>query len=366
MTTILGHAFAAALAVSGLSHHTNSPVLVARQNPPLETGQEQPTGGGPQNKNAFNPQLSMVTDFRWNAVDSDKSSRKRAYLKEAELGFASDVDPFLKAEAYISVADEDGESKAEVEEAFGKYTNLGRGLSGKFGKIAAAIGRVQRNHADQLNWMDYPLMVQKFLGDEGLRAGGGSLSYLLPGEHFHEFTLEALDSNGKGIFSGGNGGAPTVVGAYRTFVDFNENASAQFGLSYATGQSPIVGKRSDLLAAEFTYKLQPGGTGRSLVFETEAFSGKQGGDADRKIGAFAALTYELKPRLYATLKSDYVETPGSSEILRAFSFGATLKVTEFHFWRAEFQRIESNIASSRNVLNVQFQWVIGAHPAHKY
>lgn len=323
----------------------------------------------PQNKNAFNPQISLVTDFRWNAIDSDPETRKRAYLKEAELGLASDVDPFLRAEAYIAFADEDGETHAEVEEAFGRYNNLGRGLSAKFGKFAAAIGRVQRNHADQLNWLDYPFVVQDVLGDEGMRAGGVSLSYLFPGDRFNELTFEAFDSHDIGIFGGANAGAPTFVGAYRTFFDFGEDASAQLGFSYANGPSRSgeeERKRSQLFAAEVTYKWRPGGQGRSLDFEAEAFWSRPG-DADRtSFGAFAALTVEVRPRLFAYAKYDYSEIPGTEDIRRGWSLGATLKVTEFHHWRAEFQRVESNFAAARNLLNVQFQWAIGAHPAHRY
>lgn len=334
---------------------------------PVAPTPEPPQRPAASSKNAFNPQISLVTDFRWAAVNSDPTVRKRGYFKEAELGFASDVDPFLRAEAYISFADEDGETVAEVEEAFGRYNNLGRGLSAKFGKIAGAIGRVQRNHADQLSWLDYPFMVQDFLGDEGLRAGGGSISYLVPGERFHEFTLEAMDAHSQGIFAGNaTSASPVFLGAYRTFFDFGEDRSAQFGVSYANGPSAVANKRSSLGAAEFTYKWQPGTPGKSMTIEAETYWGQQGGTPGTKFGGFAAVTYEVRPRLFATAKYDYSETPGSTDIRRGYSLGATLRVTEFHHWRVEFQHVLSNFAPARNVLNFQFQWLIGAHPAHKY
>lgn len=362
---LLGKSLAAAFASATLAH-APAPSPAPQDPPETPVAAPQQPAPAPQSKSFFNPQMALVTDFRWTAIDSDKTVRKRGFLKEAELALASDVDPFLRAEAYIAFADEDGDPVAEVEEAFGRYNNLGKGLSAKFGKIAAAIGRVQRNHADQLNWMDYPLMVQDFLGEEGLRAGGGSLSYLVPGNRYHEFTLEALDANGKGIFAGSNSGSPTIVGAYRTFFDFSEDASAQVGLSYATGPSPVPNKHSQLLATEFTYKFQPGTVGKSLNLEAEGYWGKQGGDSDTKFGGFAALTYEFRPRLFGYVKYDYSEIPGTNDTRRGWSVGSTLKVTEFHQWRAEFQRIDSNFADGRNILNLQFQWIIGAHPAHKY
>lgn len=320
----------------------------------------------PQSKNFFNPQISLVTDFRGNLVNSDESERKRWFFKEAELALAADVDPFLRAEVYIAFADEDGDAIAEIEEAFGRYNNLGSGLSAKFGKIAAAIGRVQRNHVDQLNWMEYPFIVTDVLGEEGLRAGGGSISYLFPGDHFHELTLEALDSHDLGIFGGSDAGKPTVVGAYRTFFDFTLDSSAQLGLSYANGPAPGSIDRSQLFAAEFTYKWQPGEPGKSLNLETEAYWSRLGGTADTKFGMFAGLTYEVRPRLFGYVRYDYSEIPGTEDLHRGWTFGATFRVTEFHFWRLEYQRIERNFGSSQNLLNLQFQWVIGAHPAHKY
>lgn len=360
MVLSIGNSVAAALAMASAS----SP-LKPVQDPPAQDPAPAPAPAQ-QSKNYFNPQISLVTDFRWTAHDSDNTVRKRAFLKEAELALAADVDPFLKAEAYIAFADENGEAIAEIEEAFGRYTNLGPGLSAKFGKIAAAIGRVQRNHADQLNWLDYPFMVQDFLGDEGLRAGGASISYLFPGDKFNELTFEALDAPNEALFSRAHAGSPVFVGAYRTFFDFSDDASAQLGLSYANGPSTLSNRRSDLIAAELTYKWQPGTPGRSLNFESEAYWGKSGADPDRKFGAFAALTYQLRPRIFGYLKYDYSETPNSTDIRKGWTVGSTLQVTEFHHWRVEFQSIQSNFAANRTVLNLQFQWIIGAHPAHKY
>lgn len=324
-------------------------------------------GGAVQLGNAFNPQISLVTDSRWNAIDNDSSSNKRVFVKEAEVGLAADVDPYLRAEAYISFADVDGSTEVDAEEVFARYNNLGRGLSLKFGKIAAALGRVQRNHADQLNWMDYPFFVQDMLGDEGLRAGGGSLSYLIPGQRFNEITVEGLDAPDSNLFVGAHGGAPVLVGHYRTFFDFSEDASAQLGISYANGPGGPGNRRSNLVGLDWTYKWTPGSAGKSMVIEAEAFWAKPGmPGTGTAFGGFAAATYQLRPRLFGTLKYDYSETPSSSDIRRGLTAGVTLRPTEFHHWRIEFQRVDSNFAPTRNLLNLQFQWVIGAHPAHKY
>lgn len=349
-----------------------APALGTQEAPPAQEVAPPPPPPPAQAKslNSFNPQISLITDFRWEVADNAPGAERRIYMKEAELGLAADVDPYLKAEAYIAFHDEDGETVAEVEEAFGKYNNLGPGLSAKFGIIAGAIGRVQRNHADQQNWLDFPLVIQDFLGEEGLRAGGASLSYLLPGEKFHELTFEVMDTKDEGLFAGAHSGAPAFIGHYRTFFDFSEDASAQVGLTYANGPGGFKRNRSQLFGVDLTYKFQPGTRGKSLVFESEAYWGKPGErtgqPSDSVFGTFAALTYQFAPRLFGTLKYDYSEIPFTSDKHSAWSLGATLKVTEFHHWRAMFQTISSNFAPRQDRLTLQFQWNIGAHPAHKY
>ncbi|MBL8060210.1 MAG: hypothetical protein JNK63_05795 [Chthonomonas sp.] len=311
----------------------------------------------------FNPQISLVSDFRSRFANSQEGGEKLSELKELELGLAADVDPFLRAEAYIAFAREDGENIVEVEEAFATYSRLGRGLTAKFGKIAGAVGRVQRNHADQQNWLDYPYAIQDILGEEGLKAPGASLSYLLPGDRFHEFTLEALVPDESPIFMGSDNGKPVVIGHYRTFFDFSEDLSAQLGATYAQG--PNESTRSTLYGLDYTMKFQPG-SGNAWTFEAEALWAKPGSGAETAFGMFAAGTVQLSKTLFGTVKWDQSEIPGTDSWRRGWTVGLTLRPTEFHHWRLQFQDMQTNFGESRRTLDLQFQWMIGAHPAHKY
>lgn len=358
----LSPAIAAALAMSNPSTPSKWTLNIRQEPAATQNSPKAQSGLG-----SFAPEISLITDFRAVLGGNVPEDEKTADLKEAELGIAADVDPYLRAEAYIAFAKEDGESVVEIEEAFGRYSNLGRGVSAKFGKIAAAIGRVQRNHADQQSWLDYPLVIQDFMGEEGFRAGGASLSYLLPGDAFHEFTLEALDGRDTPLFAGSKSTTPTWVGRYRTFFDFGESSSMLVGASFANGPSGDSNRRATIYGADLTYKWQPGTKGKSAQFEAEAYWADPGvPGTDTAFGAFAALTYEVRPKLHLTAKYDYSEIPGTSDIRNGLSFGATLKVTEFHHWRAEWKTIGSNFDKARNVFTLQFQWAIGAHPAHKY
>ncbi len=319
-----------------------------------------------KNPNAFNPQMAIIGDFRGTLRDTSDEERKFDF-NEIELNFAADVDPFAKAFLVIAIANEDGETITEVEEGFLTYSNLAKGLSGKVGKIAAAIGRVQRNHSDQLEFLEYPFVIQDTLGDEGLRAGGASFSYLFPGDRFHELTVELLDPAEDGpLFMGSSLANPVWIGHYRTFFDFSEDLSAQLGATYAGGPNGEDGT-ANLYGADYTMKWSPGSKGKSAILEAEAYwSNPNSKGRATTFGGFASLSYQIMPRWFLTAKGDYSELPGTEDIRRGTSLGVTYRLSEFQHWRLEFQRITSNFEDSRNVLTLQFQWLIGKHPAHKY
>lgn len=339
-------------------------------------------GGERQNPSYFNPQMAIVGDFAAVLQDDGlpEGERRHADFREIEFGFKADADPFLTVEAYISVAKENDETKVEAEEVFGRYNRLSRGLQAKVGKIAAAFGRVQRNHADQLNYLNYPAPLRDLLGDEGLRAPGASLAYLFPGDRFFEVTAETFDVGDEGPVFNGGGTDRLGYGAHaKTFFDFSADTSAQLGLSYLNGPGRDTSRRGNAFGVDFTAKWQPGQKGRSAVFEGEAFWAKRPEGGDRKLGWFARLAYEVTPKGFLTLGYDFSELPfveaekmgalgkSSGDLERkGWIAGFTYKVTEFHHWRLEWERVKSNFEDTRKLLTFQFQWVIGAHPAHKY
>lgn len=361
LTFGIGKALAALAALQGAV----SPHLAAgiQETKPGESAGAQSSRTNP---GYFNPQMAIVGDFRA-TLDDNSGDKRHADINELEFGFAGDVDPFLKVTVIAALAKEDGEWLFEPEEAFGQYNKLGRGFTAKFGKFAGAIGRVGRNHPDQLDYLDYPLVLQDTLGDEGLRRPGGSLSYLMPGDRFNELTLELLDAGDEGpFFNTSSLNSPVYVGRYRTFFDFTEDLSGQFGASYANGPTNGSTKRGDLYGLDYTMKWRPGSKGKSANLETEAYWSKPGNASKRTFGAFARVAYEIAPRYFLTAGLDYSEIPGTEDLHRGYLAGLTYKLTEFEHWRLEFQRVTSNFEPERHMLTLQFQWLIGAHPAHKY
>ncbi len=337
---------------------------LARAHAQDSKGGGEPPPPPPTQGSSSNPGISLV--FNMGADLGDKVDGQRtADFREIEFGFASDVDPHLKAQAFISVAKENGETVVDVEEAFGQYSNFGHGLSAKFGKIKGAIGRTNRNHEDQLEYLHFPFAIQDILGDEGLRAVGGSISYLFPTKQFHELTFEMVDADDGPLFKSSDADTMVSIAHYRTFFDFGQDLSAQLGATYANG--PNMQNRASLYGFDYVMKWHPGRVGRSAMLESEAYWSDPGSPgSDKKFGAFAALTYEFMPRWFATFKADYGEIPETTNVHRQFSGVLTYKLTEFEHWRIQWDHVTSNFDSAKNYLSLQFQFLIGKHPAHKY
>lgn len=344
----------------------------AMQDPIPPTPEPEPVA---QDRPLSNIQMSIVFDTRAVLAHPDRDER-HVRVNEIEFGFASEVDPFWTAEAYIALHrhhphEKDGKGEEEeysvdIEEAFARYGGFGRGLDGKLGKFKAAIGRTNRNHRDQYEFLDLPLVLADLLGEEGLAAPGASISYLLPTDRFNEITLEILDPDDGPLFSGARLDDPLVVARYRTFFDFNADTSAQIGFSYATGPT-MDGDSSHLYGADLAMKFQPGMRGGSWILEAEAYGSNSGmAGAGSTFGGFAAMTYEFMPRWFGTVKADYSELPGTTDIHRAIGLGVTYKATELQHLRLEWQRVTSNFDDDHNLLTFQFQYLIGKHPAHKY
>jgi hypothetical protein len=321
----------------------------------------------PQTQNVFNPDMGVVFNFAARLADSEGASGRRAAMREIELGLAGDVDPYLRTEAYIAFAsplDED-EGEVEVEEAFGVYTGLSRGSEIKVGKIAGALGRINRNHVDQLDFFDYPAIVTEVFGEEGLRAPGLSWAYLFPGERFSELTIEALVPADGPLFTGSDTGKPVLLGHFRTFFDFTRDWSGQLGFSYGTG--PMDGGTTSVYGADFVAKLRPEGTGNSIVLESEAYWYEAGAPGSTlRHGHFASVAMQLSPRLWFGARYDKVQLPDGSDTLKAYTGGLTYKLTEFQLVRLEYQHQDWRFMNSRNQIVLQVQWLIGPHRAHKY
>ena len=98
-------------------------------------------------------------------------------LHESEAAFQAVVDPYARADFFISF----GEEGVNVEEGFITLTSLPGGLLTKVGKMRAAFGKVNSLHNHVLPWADRPLVIGNLVGGEdGINDAGISVARLIP------------------------------------------------------------------------------------------------------------------------------------------------------------------------------------------
>ncbi|HEX7252079.1 MAG TPA: hypothetical protein VF376_04285, partial [Thermoanaerobaculia bacterium] len=155
--------------------------------PPPAPAPAPPTGGASQTSNYFNPSISVIGNFLGVVGHNPVENLPNASLRESELGLQAVVDPYARADFFISF----GESGVEVEEGYVTFTSLPWQLLAKVGRMRVSFGKINTLHLHVLPWPDEPLTVVNLLGgEEGWKGTGVSLGRIipLPADTFSELT----------------------------------------------------------------------------------------------------------------------------------------------------------------------------------
>ncbi|HEU4725316.1 MAG TPA: hypothetical protein VFU59_08470, partial [Candidatus Eisenbacteria bacterium] len=192
----------------------------------------------PQGTNLLNPAVSVIGWFQGEAGDQlDQTETSAFSLREAELGLQANVDPYSRADFFISVNPTEG---VDLEEGYLTLLSLPAGLTAKLGKFRGNFGKFNRTHPPETPFADRPLAAERFFGEEGLSAEGVSASWLIPRLPFYanldgEVT-NTPDSEGEPVaFARHRGKDLLFLGRLSTFFDLSEASNVAFGGSYANG-----------------------------------------------------------------------------------------------------------------------------------
>jgi hypothetical protein len=111
----------------------------------------------------FNPDMAVIGNFVGAAGKNDIAPLPALKLNEAEMSFQAIVDPYARADFFLSASPEG----LEVEEGFITFPTLPGGLLMKVGKMKAQFGKVNTMHSHTQPWVDTPLPMVNLLGGEG-------------------------------------------------------------------------------------------------------------------------------------------------------------------------------------------------------
>ncbi|MGH7720538.1 MAG: hypothetical protein ACREON_17035 [Gemmatimonadaceae bacterium] len=155
------------------------------------------TAGGPTNPR-FLPDLSVVGDLIGDLSPdgSTQEDGRRFGVREIEVAAQAAVDPYFRGDVFLGVSDAEGIS---VEQAYLTTTALPWGLEARLGRYLMPVGKQNTTHRHDLHTIEYPFVIQAFLGPEGLKGTGAWLSKVLaPFGFYQELLVTAVDE-----FAGG-------------------------------------------------------------------------------------------------------------------------------------------------------------------
>ena len=332
-----------------------------------------------QTSNYFNPSISVIGNFLAVGGTNNVENLPSASLRESELGLQAVVDPYARADFFISIGEQNDIS---VEEGYMTFTALPWQLSVKAGRMRVAFGKINTLHLHVLPWPDEPLTVVDLLGgEEGWIGTGISVAKLipLPGDVFSELTVQAFRGDSDNLFAATKRSDLAYNGHYRVFADLSDSTNIDLGASYGMGPNGTSTDASTRLAgvdATFRWKPLRQGTYRSAIVRGEWFRSQreQPGGTQTATGWFVSGEYQLAKRWWVGVRGEAAEH-AADKAIRDTGTAATLT-----FWPSEFSQLRGEFRQRRyggpdlastgtytaNELLLQLQFAIGAHGAHPF
>ena len=355
---------------------------------------EQPTGAltdvqtvnnqiNPAASKIFNPDTSVIGNFLGHAGGANpyefgpRAMRPAGSLDEAEVGLEAFVDPYAKAKFFLTFTPD----TVEVEEGYAEFVTMPFDLTAKVGKEKALFGKANTWHTHVRPWVDQPLVIHNFFGDEQLADSGVSVSKTFPQikSAYVEATGEVFGGNVPGVFAPRNQNDLFYNAHLKVFKDLSENANVELGTSYARGTLPETGGSNQFGGIDVTYRWKPleQGLYRSLIGRFEGMVNDRADFAERLYGFYASLDYQLGQRWYTGVRLDRADRShlvGEAADLGTVGLftdrGASATLT---FWPSEFSQVRGQLRRTSyggekavNEFLFQLQFAIGAHGAHTF
>jgi hypothetical protein len=329
----------------------------------------------------FNPDISVIGNFIGKAGEPNgvefgpDRTRPAMELDETEVAFQAFVDPYAKANVFLSITP----AGIDVEEGYATFLTLPYDLTAKVGKFKANFGKDNTWHTHVRPWVDQPLVIHNlFGGDEGLNDSGISVSKVFPNPWnvYLEGTGEVFKGDVANVFQRRSLNDLFYNAHLKGFRDISENSNIELGTSYSRGS--LAGPRSgsnQFAGVDVTYRWRPlqQGLYSSFIGRLEAVTNSRP-DVDRRLkGFYASADRQFARRWFAGVRVDASDRPvvGDLSTLRFSDRGAAATLTfwpsEFSQMRGELRRIRyGDIGRSVNEFLFQLQFSIGAHGAHSF
>jgi len=334
----------------------------------------QPTGTQTRSSLSFNPDIGVIGDFQGSYISKGEKNFDM-YLNETEVSLQAAVDPYARADFFLSFGRDPvtGKYGVEVEEGYVTTLSLPAKLQLKAGKFREAVGRINPTHPHALPFIDLPNAYVNLFGEEGLNDEGVSLSWLTPNKAFYQelvFQTTAGYTESP-AFVRSEGNHLIYLGHLKNFFTLTDNATLELGLTGISGPNDSA-RTTNVGSFDLTYKYKPVqmNTYHSLTWQSEFYYSHNNQKEDHSvdaIGLYSFIQYQLAKRTFLTGRYDYGEKPYNNSIKeQAYSLTFGWYATEFSKMEVEAKTTEDNIEPRFYQAWLRWIFVIGAHGAHQY
>lgn len=382
---------------------------------------EPPAQPAPQARAAgayMNVSFVGLTDFGWSTTRDiaslqrgDHDPKVRGFsIPNGELALDGTVDPYFKGFSNIVYKlDSHGETGVELEEMYFITTSLPLNLQLKGGQFFTEFGRQNPQHPHSWGFVDQPLVLSRMFGPEGLRSQGARLSWLLPTSFYTEAMLTVANSAGGTAFSFRSDESSAIHGGVAldapvrgpkdlliapriaTSFELSSTQTVLAGVSAAFGPNNSgAASRTTVMGADVYWKWKSPTAHQGfpfVSFTSEVMFRRYGAAArasaenpavqlpaetlhDR--GMYGELLYGIKPRVVVGFRGEFASGDFASftSDLRTdryrFSPNLTWYPSEFSKFRIQYNYDHRTGLGVDHSLWMQFEFLLGAHAAHKF
>ncbi|MES9972924.1 hypothetical protein [Candidatus Thiodiazotropha sp. LNASS1] len=378
-------------------------------------------------ENPFNPEISLILDGRFGAFDNESDyelpgfmlggeagrGEEGFHLGHNELAISANVDDLFYGKLTAAIADHEGDTEVELEEAFIETAALGNGVNIKAGRFFSAIGYLNQQHGHAWDFVDAPLIYRGLFGEQ-LIDDGIQVSWVAPTDIYLQLGGELL--RGERFPAGGASNDGKGAGTLFAKIggDIGESHAWQLGLSHwraevedrtsgghhhegEAEEVPTYSGDSEVTGIDFVWKWAPLGNAsqRNFKLQGEYFMRDEDGDVimddgsdspesttydGEQEGWYLQGIYQFMPRWRVGLRYDRLESDnkGSDEEVLAeagldneghkperITLMGDYSHSEFSRLRLQYARDDS-YEDSDDILMLQFVMSLGPHGAHRF
>ena len=383
-----------------------------------------PLGGGAQAK-LLDLSIDLLMAAGTSTAQNDEIQKLQAgghdphirgfTIQNLELTATGAVDPYFTGEVHlVYFIDRDGASQFELEEGFFTTTGLPLGLQVRGGQMFEQFGRINPQHPHSWNFVDQPVVLSRFMGEDGLRSQGVEVSWLAPTPWYlillggvynatggTEYSFVNVD---EPPFPGEIGGQRTrslkdmqYLGRIASNFDLGDTIASTVGGSWVHGpNSTGPSADTDIWGLDFYLRWKPLETDQGwpfLQFQAEwmgrQFERGSGFDGTTVFehktywdwGWYAQVVWGFTPHWTAGVRFDNAHGQLSAEDPDDARHDPRYRVSaQVTFYPSEFSKIRlqynydhaSHIDSAHDSQNdehsiwLQFEFLLGKHGAHKF